>query len=97
VEPGNRARPGDLAHEPSRSNTGLFSALDALQREGRVGRNGMPGPLAFGVYLTEYRDVIELAAEPRPVVRGVLAILGAIGRRRGYDVGTAPEPGAANR
>jgi hypothetical protein len=47
----------------------------------------MPGPLAFGVLLTEYRDVFQLAAGPRPVVRGGLAFLGAIGRLRGYRTG----------
>jgi quercetin dioxygenase-like cupin family protein len=61
-----------------------FEQLDALQREGRVGRNGMPGPLAFGVYLTEYSDTMELAVRPRFLVRGLLRLLGAVGRRRGY-------------
>jgi hypothetical protein len=60
-----------------------FAALGELQRSGRVGPNGMPGPLAFGVYLTEYRDVIRLAG-PQPVVRRALGLLGAIGRLRGY-------------
>jgi quercetin dioxygenase-like cupin family protein len=61
-----------------------FTALDALQRQGRVGRDGMPGPLAFGAMLTEYGDVFRLAAGPEPVVRGALAVLGAAGRARGY-------------
>ena len=61
-----------------------FEQLDALQREGRVGRNGMPGALAFGVYLTEYGDTMELAARPRFAVRALLRLLGEIGRRRGY-------------
>jgi quercetin dioxygenase-like cupin family protein len=60
-----------------------FAALDALQREGRVGRGGMPGPLAFGAYLTEYRDVFRLAG-PDVVLRPALALLGALGRLRGY-------------
>lgn len=62
-----------------------FEAIDALHREGRVGSNGMPGPLAFGVLLTEYRDVFRLAVGPDPVVRPALALLGAIGRHRGYS------------
>ena len=45
----------------------------------------MPSPLAFGVYLTEYRDVIRLAG-PQPVVQGSMRLLGAIGRLRGYEV-----------
>jgi len=62
-----------------------FRAIDALHREGRVDKNGMLGPLAFGVLLTEYDDVFRLAARPRAVVRAALAGAGAIGRRRGYS------------
>jgi mannose-6-phosphate isomerase-like protein (cupin superfamily) len=61
-----------------------FTALDTLQRQGRVRHDGMPGPLAFGALLTEYRDVFRLAVGPEPVVRGALALLGAAGRVRGY-------------
>jgi mannose-6-phosphate isomerase-like protein (cupin superfamily) len=61
-----------------------FEALDRVHRTGRVGKNGMPGPLAFAALLTEYRDVIRLAAGPEPVVRGLLAALAPLGRRRGY-------------
>jgi hypothetical protein len=59
-----------------------FRAIDRLQREGRVGKNGMPGPVAFGVLLTEYRDVFQLAARPRAVVRTGLAALALLGRGR---------------
>ena len=61
-----------------------FGALDGLLRSERVGRNGMPSPLAFGAYLEEYGDVIRLAG-PQPLVRGAVRALGAIGRRRGYS------------
>ncbi len=60
-----------------------FRAIDRLHREGRVGGDGMPGPLAFGVLLTEYRDVFRLAG-PDPLLRPALAALGLIGRARGY-------------
>jgi mannose-6-phosphate isomerase-like protein (cupin superfamily) len=60
-----------------------FRAIDRLHREGRVGSNGMPGPLAFGVLLTEYRDVFRLAG-PDPVIRPAMALLGVVGRARGY-------------
>lgn len=69
-----------------------FEAIDALHREGRVGKDGMPGPLAFGVLLTEYRDVFRLAVAPDPVLRPALAALGAVGRRRGYSA-DEPKPG----
>jgi len=62
-----------------------FADLDGLLRSGRVGGNGMPSPLAFGVYLTEYRDVIRLAG-PQPLVQGGMRVLGALGRLRGYRV-----------
>lgn len=61
-----------------------FRAIDALHRRGRVGASGMPGALAFGVMLTEYRDVFRLAGAPDALTRPVLAGLGAIGRARGY-------------
>jgi mannose-6-phosphate isomerase-like protein (cupin superfamily) len=61
-----------------------FAAIDRLHREGKVGRNGMPGPLAFAALLTEYDDVFRLAAGPEPVVRSALAALAPLGRMRGY-------------
>lgn len=64
-----------------------FRAIDALRREGRVGRNGMPGPLAFAVMLSEYRDVFRLAG-PDWLLRPALAALAVAGRARGYS----PDP-----
>jgi len=62
-----------------------WATLDRLQREGRVGRDGMPGPLAFAVYLTEFRDVFRLhAGVLTPVVAGALRALAPVGRLRGY-------------
>jgi len=68
-----------------------FETIDSLHREERVGRNGMPGPLAFATLLTEYRDVFRLAVGPQPLIRGVLAALAPLGRLRGYG----PPPGGA--
>jgi hypothetical protein len=39
---------------------------------------GKPGPLDYGVYLSEYRDVFRLAG-PQPVVLGAVRVLGAVG------------------
>ena len=61
-----------------------YAAIDRLHREGRVGRNGLPGPLAFAVLLTEYGDVFRLAVGPDPLVRGAFAVLAPLGRMRGY-------------
>ena len=61
-----------------------FRDIDAIHRSGRVRRNGMPGPLAFGAMLTRYRDVFRLASGPDILTRPVLAALGALGRARGY-------------
>jgi mannose-6-phosphate isomerase-like protein (cupin superfamily) len=61
-----------------------FRSIDRLIREGRVGSNGMPGPLAFGVFLTEYRDVFRLGVAPDFITRPLLAGLGLVGRFRGY-------------
>ena len=60
-----------------------FADLDALLSSGRVGGNGMPGPLAFGAYLTEYRDVFRLAG-PQPVLVPLVRGLGVLGRLKGY-------------
>jgi quercetin dioxygenase-like cupin family protein len=61
-----------------------FRALDSLQRQGRLGSDGMPSLLAFGAYLTEYGDVMRLAGAPQPLLRAALGLLGVVGRLRGY-------------
>jgi hypothetical protein len=66
-----------------------FRALDSLRREGRVGKDGIPGPLVFAAYLTQFRDVLRLAVAPDPVLRPVLTVLGVAGRLRGYRPGAA--------
>src|SRR5437870_10775429 len=80
-------------HEPARvlwqtrpggPTESWFRSIDALHRQGRVERNGLPGPLGFGVLLSEYRDVFRLAAGPAPLVHAGITLLGLIGRLRGY-------------
>jgi quercetin dioxygenase-like cupin family protein len=48
---------------------------------------GKPGPLDYGVLLSEYRDVFRLAG-PQPLVLGAMSVLGAVGRR----LGRGPQP-----
>jgi quercetin dioxygenase-like cupin family protein len=69
--------------EPAGRTAEWFAALDGLQRSRRVGRDGMPSLLAFGAYLTEYSDVFRLGG-PQALLRPALAVLGAVGRLRGY-------------
>jgi quercetin dioxygenase-like cupin family protein len=71
---------------PAGRTADWFADLDGLLRSGRVGRNGMPGPLAFGAYLTEYRDVFRLAG-PQPLLVPLMSGLGALGRLKGYRAG----------
>jgi mannose-6-phosphate isomerase-like protein (cupin superfamily) len=66
-----------------------FSSIDALHRTGRVGSDGMPSPLAYAVFLTEFRDVFRLATPAAPLVRAALALLAPIGRLRGYRIAGA--------
>ena len=75
--------------EPAGRTAEWFAELDALRLHGRVGKDGMPGPLAFGAYLTEYSDVIRLSG-PQPLVRSILRILAVLGRLRGYRPGSGP-------
>jgi quercetin dioxygenase-like cupin family protein len=69
---------------PAGRSEDWFTSIDALQRAGKVGRDGMPGVLAFAVFLTEYRDVFRLATPAAPLVRAALALLAPLGRLRGY-------------
>jgi quercetin dioxygenase-like cupin family protein len=73
-----------------------FRALDALHREGRTGKDGQPGPLAFGVLLSEYRDVFRLVG-PDLLLRPALALLAAIGRARGYSATARTSTGGSER
>jgi hypothetical protein len=45
----------------------------------------MPGPLAFGVLLSEYDDVFRLAVGPAPLLKPAIGLLGVLGRARGYS------------
>jgi mannose-6-phosphate isomerase-like protein (cupin superfamily) len=60
-----------------------FKALDGLGRRHPPGRAGIPSPTRLAALLSEYDDVIRLAAGPKAVTGAVLSGLAAIGRRQG--------------
>ena len=74
----------EVQTRPALRTENWFRSIDRLFREGRVGKNGMPGPLAFGVFLSEYRDVFRLGSPPDLIARPLLVVLGLFGRARGY-------------
>lgn len=59
-----------------------FRAVDGLYRSPD---GGEPGPVAFSVLLTEYRDVFRLASPPDLIARPLLAALAVVGRARGHS------------
>jgi quercetin dioxygenase-like cupin family protein len=69
--------------EPAGRTAEWFTELHELRASGRVGKNGIPGPLAFGVLLTEYSDVFRLAGPQLPIRAG-LGVLAVLGRLKGY-------------
>jgi quercetin dioxygenase-like cupin family protein len=90
--PGDESARVSWRTSPALRTEDWFRSIDSLHREGKVGDNGMPGPLAYGVMLTEFRDVFRLVAGPETITYGGLALLGAVGRLRGYS----PRLGAGN-
>jgi hypothetical protein len=57
-----------------------FRALDAKQRAGKTGRNGMPPLPAMAALLTEYDDVFRLAVKAPGVVQGALKVIARVNR-----------------
>jgi quercetin dioxygenase-like cupin family protein len=60
-----------------------WKAVDGLGRRHPPGRGGISSPTRLAALLSEYEDVIRLAAGPKPLVDAVLSGLAAIGRRQG--------------
>ena len=83
VERGRGAGPGDLAHLTGRAHRPVVRGDRRAARLRPRGEDGMPSPLAYGPYLTEYRDVFRLAG-PQPVLVPLVRGLGVLGRLRGY-------------
>ena len=69
---------------PALRTLDLFESIDGLYRNGRIEPDKMPGLLVWATLLTEYRDVLRLAAGPAVLVRGAFAALARLGRLRGY-------------
>jgi quercetin dioxygenase-like cupin family protein len=69
---------------PAGRTESWFRAIDRLHRQGKVGKGGEPGPLAFAALLTEFDDVFRLAVGPERLVQGVLRAGAPVGRARGY-------------
>jgi hypothetical protein len=65
---------------PAGRTLSWWRALDAVQRSGRVGKNGLPSLPVLAALLTEYDDVFRLAAGGA-VVRPALRLLAPLGRR----------------
>ena len=86
--PGDAPARATWQTRPALRTEDWFRAIDRLHREGRVGKNGTPGPLAFGVLLSEYRDVFRLASPPDVLARPLLWVLGLLGMMRGYRART---------
>jgi hypothetical protein len=76
-ETGARAR---WETTPAGRTLSWWRALDAVQRSGRVGKNGLPSLPVMAALLTEYDDVFRLAAGGA-VVRPALRLLAPFGRR----------------
>ena len=61
-----------------------FRAIDALYRDAGAGEDGTPSPLALGAVVSEFPDTFRLAVAPQPLMRPLVAALGALGRARGH-------------
>jgi mannose-6-phosphate isomerase-like protein (cupin superfamily) len=72
--------------EPATRMAEFLEAVYRLARQGKVRPDGKPGLLQMAVLLDEYRDSIALPAPSLALQRRLFAVLGALGRRRGYTI-----------
>ena len=61
-----------------------FEQLFGLARDGKLNKRGLPHPLQIAVMAGEYRDELLFPIVPRFVQSALFAVLGPIGKRRGY-------------
>ncbi|CAN5460794.1 hypothetical protein BH10ACT11_BH10ACT11_21810 [soil metagenome] len=60
-----------------------FRALDALRKEGKVDKNGMPAVLPFARLAADYDDTFRLVVGPDLASRLVIRAMAFVGRLRG--------------
>jgi mannose-6-phosphate isomerase-like protein (cupin superfamily) len=62
----------------------MIATLFGLANAGRTNAKGMPNPLQLALIGREFSDVIRFTKPPAAVQKVLFAILGSIGRLRGY-------------
>lgn len=74
----------------------LFETTVQLAEEGRTNKKGMPKPMDFALFVTEYRDEVVGPFPPAWMQRAAIAPLAALARRRGRgERYSAPRPAIA--
>lgn len=73
-----------IRFRPALRTEGIFDAMFALARDGRIDRKGRPSPLQMAALLHEFHDELHLPWLPAPLQRALLRALAAIAARRGY-------------
>jgi hypothetical protein len=69
---------------PALDIAAFFETLFVLAQTGRLGRSGMPKPLALIAMVPEFGDEIRPTSPPWPVLQTVARLLGPIARARGH-------------
>ena len=69
---------------PALRTAEFFETYFALAASGEVDDEGMPGLLQLAVMVPEFGDEMRVTRPPWPLQRALAAVLGPIGRRRGY-------------
>jgi quercetin dioxygenase-like cupin family protein len=65
---------------PALDIEGFFRRLFALAQHGRVGRNGLPGPLDAALLIADFGDEIRLTSPPWPAQRAFAVLVAPIAR-----------------
>ena len=92
VEPGKAHKFKNTGEENAAIRVRVTPALDmerlletavGLAQDGRVTRNGMPGPLDLALFVSEFKNEVRGPGSPGWIQRASLAPLGWLARRRG--------------